>query len=99
MKQTLFLSILFWTIAMPVLAELTPQELDNIHAIVKEKIKPLNIDIGTLKTDIVQLDGRLTDVEKQNLYAINVTYGLIFLIMVAIGIRAWMQKRPRHIKK
>ena len=60
---------------MPVLAELTPQELDNLRAIVKEKIKPLNIDIGTLKTDIVQLDGRLTDVEKQSLYATNVTYG------------------------
>ncbi len=92
MKHILFFSILLCAIAMPVLAELTPQELDNLRAIVKEKIKPLNIDIGTLKTDIVQLDGRLTDVEKQSLYATNVTYGLIFLIIVAIGIRAWTRK-------
>ena len=67
MQQILLLSILFCTIAMPVLAELTPQELDNIHAIIKEKIKPLNADTGTRKTDIVQLDGHLTDVEKQDL--------------------------------
>ena len=92
MKQILLLSILFCTIAMPVLAELMPQELDNIHTIIKEKIKPLNIDMGTLKTDVVQLDGRLINSEKQDLYATNVTYGLILLIMVAIGIRAWMRK-------
>ena len=58
----------------------------------KEKIKPPNIDIGTLKTDVVQLDGSLTAVEKQILYTTNVTYGLILLIMVAIGIRAWMRR-------
>lgn len=92
MKQILLLSILFCAIAMPVLAELTPQELDSIHAIVKEKIKPLNIDIGTLKTDVVRLDSPLNSVEKQISYTTNVTYGLILLILVAIGIRARMRR-------
>lgn len=92
MKTFLALSILFCVIALPVRAELTPQELDNIHAIVKEKTKLLNINTGTLKTDAVQLDSRLTNLEKQVLYTTNVTYGLIFLIMVAIGIHVWMRR-------
>ena len=39
MKTILFLSILFYAIAMPVFAELMPQDLDKIRLIVNEEIK------------------------------------------------------------
>ncbi len=41
------------------------------------------------------LEGRIGGVEKQIVHATNVTYGLIALIVVAIGIPAWWGKRDR----
>ena len=99
MKICLALSILFSTIAVPVLAELTPGDLDKIRLIVKEEIKtelaPIKSDIDTLKIDVARLDGRITDVEKQIVHVTNVTYGLIPIIVVAIGILAWRGRRDR----
>ena len=55
MKSILFLSILFWAIAMPAMSALTDADLDKIRLIVKEEVKkeilPLIIDINTLKTE------------------------------------------------
>ena len=55
MKTILVLSILFSAIAMPTFAELTDADLDKIRLIVKEEIqeeiKPIKVDIVTLKTD------------------------------------------------
>ena len=99
MKTTLVLLILFSAIAMPALAELTDADLNKIRLIVKEEIKtelaPIKSDIGTLKENVARLDGRMTGVEKQVSHATNVTYGLIALIVVAIGIPAWRGKRDR----
>ena len=39
MKTTLVLSILFWSIALPSLGELTDADLDKIRLIVKEEVK------------------------------------------------------------
>ena len=61
----------------------------------KEDIDTLNTDIGTLKEGVARLDGRLTGIEKQVAHATNVTYGLIALIVVAIGIPAWYGRRDR----
>ena len=95
MKTPTFLCV----VAMPVLAELTDADLDKIRLIVKEEIKaelaPIKADIGTLKEEVVRLDGRMNGVEKQVAHATNVTYGLIALIVVAIGIPAWRGKRDR----
>ena len=96
MKTILLSSILFCVIAMPAISELTDADLDKIRLIVKEEIKPLQTDIDALKTDVARLDGRLTDVEKQISHATNVTYGLMTLIVVAIGIPAWRGKRDRE---
>lgn len=86
-------------ITLPAGGELTDADLDKIRLIVKEEIKeeikPLKADIDGLKTDVARLDGRLTGVEKQVTHATNVTYGLIALIVVAIGIPAWRGKRDR----
>ena len=97
MKTFLALLIFFSALAVPVLAELTPGDLDKIRLIVKEEIKtelaPIKSDIDTLKTDVARLDGRMTDAEKQIAHITNVTYGLIALIVAAIGISAWRDRR------
>ena len=107
MKNLIFCTILFCAIALPALGELTDTDLDKIRLIVndsekrlkqeiKEELKPIKADIGTLKENVARLDGRLTGVEKQISHATNVTYGLIALIVVAIGIPAWRGKRDRE---
>ena len=106
MKTLIFISILFYAIALPALGQLTDADLDKIRLIVKEEIKEelkpikteiasIKTDTDTLKTNVARLDGRLTGVEKQISHATNVTYGLIALIVVAIGIPAWRGKRDR----
>ena len=106
MKNIFALSILFSAIAMPALAALTEADLNKIRLIVKEEIQEeiepikaeiaaIKTDIGALKENVARLDGRLTGVEKQVSHATNVTYGLIALIVVAIGIPAWRGKIDR----
>lgn len=102
MKTILVLSILLCAIALPAIGELADADLDKIRLIIQEEIKPLKSDIDTLKTDVARLDGRLSGIEgrlsgieKQISHATNVTYGLIALIVVAIGIPAWRGKRDR----
>lgn len=41
------------------------------------------------------IEGRFTGIEKQISHTTNVTYGLIALIVVAIGIPAWRGKKDR----
>ena len=103
MKSILYFAILLCAIATPAFAELTDADLDKIRLIVKEEIKPLKDDIEQLKVDVARLDGRITGIEgritgieKQISHATNVTYGLIALIVVAIGIPAWRGKRDRE---
>ena len=103
MKTILYFAILLSAIATPAFAELTDADLDKIRLIVKEEIKPLKDDIEQLKVDVARLDGRITGIEgritgieKQISHATNVTYGLMALIVVAIGIPAWRGKRDRE---
>ena len=110
MKTILALSILFCAITLPALAELTDADLNKIRLIVNEEIaKELAKELAPIKADIAQLDdrlrnveiavgsltGRMDGVEKQVSHSTNVTYGLIALIVVAIGIPAWRGKRDR----
>ena len=106
MKHILFFSILFCTIALPALAELMPQDLDKIRLIINEEIKKessttnekidkLDGRIQNVEKDMSWVRGKLDGVEKQISHATNVTYGLIALIVVAIGIPAWRGKRDR----
>ena len=106
MKTLLALLILLCTIAVPALAELTDADLNKIRLIVNEEVTK---ELAPIKTDIAQLDdrlrnveiavgsltGRIDGVEKQVSHTTNVTYGLIALIVVAIGIPAWRGKRDR----
>ena len=94
-------------ISFPALAELVDADLNKTHLIVNEEGTK---ELTPIKADIVQLDTRLQNVEiavgsltsridsveKQILHAPNVTYGLIVLIVVAIGILACQGKKDRE---
>ena len=60
MKPTIFLSILFCVIAMPVFAELTDADLDKIRLIVQEEIQK---EIAPINKKIDGIDARLRNVE------------------------------------
>ena len=74
-----------------------------------KELAPIKKELDLIKVSIVQVDtrlrnveiaigaltGRIDRVEKQVSHATNVTYGLIALIVVAIGISAWHGKRDR----
>ena len=113
MKTILALSILLSAITLPALGDLTDADLNKIRLIVKEEIAPIKADVETLKVDVARLEGRmdgldgrmnglegrLNGIEKQISHATNVTYGLIALIVVAIGIPAWRGKRDRDLER
>ena len=97
MKTALLFSVLFCAIALPALGELSQQDLDKIRLVIKEEIreelKPIKSDIASmkddissLKQDVARLDGLLDGIQEQVSHATNITYGLIALIVAAIGI-------------
>jgi archaellum component FlaC len=69
----------------------TNQKIDGTN----EKIDKLDTQIQNVEKDMSWVRGKLDGVEKQVSHATNVTYGLIALIVVAIGIPAWRGKRDR----
>ena len=107
MKNVLLFSTIFCTIALPALADLTPENLNQIRLIVKEEvekvIKPIETDIESIKTEIgsvkenvALLNGRVGGLEKQMIF-------LMAIIVVAVGIPqiiiAWRTKRERAQEK
>ena len=100
MKTVLVLSILFSTITLPALGELTDADINKIRLIVNEAVEPLKTDIVTLKTDVAWIRGKFEGIDKQFesvdkqfesvnqriTHATNVSYGLIALIVAAIAI-------------
>lgn len=97
MKCMLTLLILFCTVTVPSLAELTDTDLDKIRLIVKEEVNkelaPIDTRLRNVEIAVVTLTGRMDGVEKQITHATNVTYGLIALIVVALGSTTWRGKR------
>lgn len=74
---------------------------------IKTEIDTLKTDVNTLKTDVAWMRGKLegidkqfASIDKQVTHATNVTYGLIALIVVAVGIPqiiiTWGNTRNRH---
>ena len=86
---------------------MTDADLNKICLIVKREVSK---ELAPIKVGIAQLDtrfrnveiaagsltGRIDGVKKQISHAANVTYGLIALIVVAIGIPAWRSKEDRE---
>ena len=71
------------------------EEVKKEIAITHAKIDGLDTRLRNVEIAIGSLTGRIDGVEKQVSHATNVTYGLIALIVVAIGIPAWRGKRDR----
>ena len=93
MKKVLLFSILFCAVVLPGIAELTDADLNEIRLIVNEGLKPIEADIVLLKTDTAWIRGKLESVDKQFegvnnqiTHSRRITYGLIGLIVVAVGI-------------
>ena len=110
MKTIFTVLILFSATVLPTFAALSDADLDKIRLIVSEEVtKELDKELAPIKASIAQIDtrlrnveiaigaltGRIDGVEKQVSHATNVTYGLIALIVVAIGLPAWHGKRDR----
>ena len=59
LKSIFCLSVCLCAIALPALAELTPQELNQIRSIIKEEIKeeinPIKTEIASIKTEIASI--------------------------------------------
>ena len=71
MKNILVLSILFYLIAMPALAELTAEDFEKIRQIIKDSETELKADIektsSTLKADIEKTSSTLkAEIDKTN---------------------------------
>ena len=56
----------------------------------------LNTRLRNVEIAVGSLTGRIDGVKKHISHATNGTYGLIALIMVAIGIPAWRSQRDRE---
>lgn len=92
MKNVVLLSIFFFTIAFPTLADLTPANLNQIRLIVKEEIDPIKSEIGSIRESVASLNGRVGGLEKQMIF-------LMAIIVVTVGIPqvilTWRTKRER----
>lgn len=100
MKNILLFSILFCVIAMPLHAQLSESDLNQIRLIVKDEVKK---EITASETRMKEhIDLKVSSVEKQITLLTNFVYGLITLIVVAIGIPqiliAWrsIKSKPRE---
>ena len=91
MKYTLLLTILLSLLVLPAYSELSSTDLDKIWLIVNDTIKKeisesearlkeyVNIKFENVEKQILSVDKRVA-------HSSNVTYGLIALIVVAVGI-------------
>lgn len=71
------------------------EELAKELAPIKADIAQIDTRLRNVEIAVGSLIGRIDGVEKQISHATNITYGLIALIVVAIGIPAWRGKRDR----
>ena len=106
MKTLFSLTILLCVIALPVSAQLKEDDLNKIRLIVKEEIDPVKKDVAVIQGQLQGIDKRFDgidkrfdDVNKRIDHANNLTYALIALIIFAIGLPAWQNRRDRDDKK
>ena len=93
MKVLMLCGILLSVIVHPTHAALTPEDLDKIRLIVKEEIQPLEAQVRKVEENVARLEGRMTGIEQrfdgieqQIAHTTYITYALIALIVIAVGI-------------
>ncbi len=86
MKTLCITAILYSLIAVPAFSQvsLSTEDLDKIRLIVNDVVKEEITASEARMKDYVNV--RFDSVDKRVTYGINITYGLIALIVVAIGI-------------
>ncbi len=107
LKSIFCFSVCLCAIALPALAELTPQELNQIRVIIKEDIKEeinpikteiasIKTEIGSVKIDVAWIRGKLDTFDK------HITW-LMALIAVAVVIPpiviSWRDRKDRIQQK
>lgn len=109
--KTLCVSTIFCIlIALPAFSQstLSPEDLDKIRLIVNDIVKKEITDVeGRLKDYVnIKLDAienKIESVDKRVEYGVNITYGLIALIVVAVGIpqiiSMWQGGRQRELER
>ena len=112
MKILILISMLFCAIVFRARAELTPEDLNKIRLIlndsekrVKEEIKTeVKAEIANFEKNIKEyVDIKFESIDKQITHVTYITYGLIALIVAAIGIpqiiMAWRSENNRDQAK
>ena len=61
MKTMIFFAMLCCVIALPAIAELTPEDLNNIRLIVKEEVDPIKKDVAVMQGQIQGINKRFDD--------------------------------------
>ena len=110
MKTILGACMLCVLIASPALSELTQEDLDKIRLLIHQETKAIKTDIATLKNEVSWIRGRIEgmekrfdNVDKQITHTANLSYGLIALIVVAVGIpqiiMVWRSSRDSTLER
>lgn len=100
MKYITISTILFSIIALSAYSELTPTDLEKIREIVKEAVN--ESEKRTKEYVNVRFDNvgnRFDSVDKRMTHQANITYGLMALVAVAIGVPAWRSQKDRSLEK
>lgn len=105
------LTILFSVMISTANSELTPTDLENIREIVKEAVSEsekrtreyVDIKFDSLEKSINErfnsVNERFNSVDKRMTHQANMTYGLMALVVAAIGFPAWRSQKDRTLEK
>ena len=117
MKTILVACISCALLTVPAQSELTQADLDKIrlliheeHKAIKAEIATVKAEIATVKNEVSWIRGRLEGMEKhfdrveqQITHTTNLTYGLIVLIVAAVGIPqiilTWCSRSERTLER
>ena len=94
MKTILVLSILFSTIAwLPVGAELTETDLENIRQILREELqeafRDTHVAFDEIEATVDEIDARFDSINR-NLDRMQITLRIAMVLVVGAGIFNWM---------
>ncbi len=93
MKYITILTMLLSVIVLPAYSDLTPTDLDKIEEIVKKAVTESE------KRTKDYVDVRFDSVDKRMTQQANITYALMALIAIAIGVPAWRSQKDRSLER
>ena len=100
MKYITILTILLSISVLPAHSDLTPTDLDKIEEIVKKAVtesEKRTKDYVDVRFDSVNV--RFDSVDKRMTHQANSTYGLMALVIIAIGFHSWRSQKVRSLER